>query len=101
MGTQKILASGIELASKLPQDFKSLQKGDETLQAFLDKTAGKIKISEGLLYKENPEGDQIVLPTSLRTKIMELGHAILMAGHKGRPELAMYVYRCCKLLPAL
>lgn len=86
---------------ELPKDLKQMQKDDVTLEsAFrsavdLDRTQTGTNTSlttesyllrGGVLYHKSEGGavEQLVVPQSLRDKVLTLGHAIPWAGHLGK-----------------
>lgn len=106
MGTVRVLAESEPepVAGKdiweVPHDLKELQRQDESLKELFGKatviegvSTGQAKallgeflfVQQGLLYHQ-PEGssnEQLVIPCSLRPKILSLGHDIPWAGHLG------------------
>ena len=81
-----------------PAEIADLQKKDESLSKYFDlasesksdkENSGVFMIKKGLLYRRyrgdsvSSEIKQLMVPTELRGKVLQIGHATPMAGHLG------------------
>lgn len=80
-------------------DFKDLQKADMTLKQCFEKVVSeeeaiKVKVGEkdcfvvrdGMLMRVSEEGEQVVVPESLRSKVLHLAHSVPWSGHLGQQK---------------
>lgn len=82
-----------EVNLTVPADIIQAQKADQSLQPFYaglvadenrDALGPKFKLKGGILYRHGEDGEQLVLPGSLRATVMEVGHSSAWAGHLGQ-----------------
>ena len=105
----------------IPANIRELQRKDGTLTAFyrdLVEDGGgnaegpKFRLKQGILYRHGEEGEQLVVPVSLRDKVLELGHSSPWAGHLGQnkswervagrfywPNMYMQLVQYCRSCP--
>ncbi|XP_066509706.1 uncharacterized protein [Hoplias malabaricus] len=79
----------------LPINFEQLQNLDETLKPLFEKSKHysdisdkgcHLAIKDNKLYRITDKGEQLVLPVSLREKVLKMGHSDPWAGHFGQAK---------------
>ncbi len=107
----------------IPHNMSDLQKQDVTLEGLFQKAGNshsrnrlqdkeRFVVKDNRLYRQTDSGDQLVVPLSIRAKVLHLGHSIPWSGHLGQqktlarissrfywPRLYMDVIDYCKSCP--
>lgn len=82
---------------QIPHDIVQLQKQDETLKPLFEKANAsstrsalmqkdQLMIKDDILYLVGAEGERLVVPESMRLKVLHLGHSVPWAGHLGQQK---------------
>lgn len=82
--------------SDIPHNIAELQKQDVTLKSLFERATtsdiGKFQdrdhfiVKRDMLYRKTDDGDQLVIPLSMRAKVLQIGHSIPWAGHLGQQK---------------
>lgn len=81
------------------QDFEAMQRADPTLQPLFQKAMTEEQLEQclrrgkeghivrdGKLYRVSEDGEQLILPQSLRDTVLNMGHSVPWAGHLGQQK---------------
>jgi len=83
----------------IPHDAVELQRQDKTLKPLFEKVdkgntvpallqKDRFVIKDDRLYLVGAEGERLVVPESMRLKVLQLGHSVPWAGHLGQQKNA-------------
>lgn len=94
---EKVQKPNTDDLEQIPHDIVQLQRQDETLKPLFEKANAnntksalmqkdQLMIKDNKLYLVGAEGERLVVPESMRSKVLHLGHSVPWAGHLGQQK---------------